>query len=115
MNDIEHQIQVSCVRWFRYKFPHCLLYAIPNGSKRNVIVASKLKSEGVTAGVPDLFVAEPKGIWHGLYVEMKNGKKGVISENQKKIMRALSIKGYKCIVCRSFDDFMKFVDEYMSS
>ena len=32
-SDEEHRIQVSCVRWFRLKYPHLFarLFAVPNG------------------------------------------------------------------------------------
>ena len=72
----EHDLQVACVNEFRYLNPRFadLLIAIPNGGKRNAIVAAKMKAEGVVAGVPDLFFAHPSGEWHGLFLEMKNGK-----------------------------------------
>ena len=47
MKTTEHEIQVNCVNYFRLRYPKGLIYAIPNGGHRNVIVASKLKAEGV--------------------------------------------------------------------
>ena len=56
-------------------------HAIPNGGDRSMIVASRLKAEGVKAGVWDVFVPVP--VWHaspcngetrwrhGLYLEFK--------------------------------------------
>lgn len=113
MRDREHQIQVACVNWFRYQYPKSLIYAVPNGGQRNAVVAAKLKAEGVLSGVPDLFVAEPKGNYHGLYVEMKNGTAGKVSESQKEVMYKLTEKGYACVVCRSFDEFEAAVTDYM--
>ena len=113
MRDGEHQIQVACVNWFRYQYPKSIIYAVPNGGPRNAIVAAKLKAEGVLAGVPDLFVAEPKGEYHGLYVEMKNGNQGRVSDNQKTLMDRLRNRGYRCEVCRSFEDFEETVNDYM--
>ncbi len=34
-------------------------FAIPNGGERNAAVASRLKAEGVKAGVPDIFIPIP--------------------------------------------------------
>ena len=61
MKNGEHQLQVECVKWFRFQYPKLanLLFAIPNGGLRNIKVATKLKAEGVLAGVPDLFLAIP--------------------------------------------------------
>ena len=41
------------------------LFAIPNGGARHIGTAIKLKSEGVTAGVSDLFLMIPSGQKHG--------------------------------------------------
>lgn len=112
MKDLEHKIQCSCIEWFRYQYPKYLIYAIPNGGERNVIVAAKLKAEGVLSGVPDLHIPTAKKGFHGLYIEMKAGKNKV-SDNQRTIMDKLSDEGYKCSVCYSFDEFMKEVNEYL--
>jgi hypothetical protein len=60
----EHELQAELMRWAkRYEdnYPELwLLHAIPNGGKRNVKDAVKLKREGVKAGVPDLFMPGSK-------------------------------------------------------
>lgn len=114
MREIEHNIQCACVRWFRYQYPEHIIYAIPNGGARNVIVASKMKAEGVLAGVPDLCVPIARQCYNALYIEMKNGKKGVLSDNQKKVIEKLEESGNKVVVCRSFDDFMKEITNYIN-
>ena len=114
MKTTEHDIQVNCVNYFRLRYPKGLIYAIPNGGQRNVIVASKLKAEGVLSGVPDLHIPIAKKCFHGLYIELKNGKKGKVSDNQLTIMEKLQSEGYQCEVCRSFDDFRNVVDNYMN-
>ena len=58
----EHAEQVGFVQWFRAHFPRVLIFAIPNGEKRAISVARRLRAEGVVAGVPDLYVPE----WAGL-------------------------------------------------
>lgn len=111
----EHDLQVQCVRWFRYVCPQYkeLLFAIPNGGQRNAVVAAKLKAEGVQAGVPDLFLAVPKKGYHGLWIEMKNGKAGRVSEHQKEMIEILLNQGYKCAVCYNFEEFKSVVEWYM--
>lgn len=114
MREQEHNLQVACVRWFRYRYPKALIFAIPNGGQRNAIVAAKLKAEGVMAGVPDLLIPCARGVYHGLFVEMKNGKKGRVSEAQSVMMDRLQGEWYKCAVCRSFDEFKATVEQYMA-
>lgn len=110
----EHEMQVNCVNYFRLRYPKGLIFAIPNGGQRNVIVASKLKAEGVLSGVPDLCIPIAKKGYNGLYIELKNGKSGKLSDNQKTIMGKLQNEGYRCEVCWSFDEFRSVVDSYMN-
>ena len=115
MREREHNLQVACVRWFAMQFPHLapLLFAIPNGGQRNAIVAAKLKAEGVRAGVPDLFLAVAAGEYHGLFIEMKNGKAGRVSESQKVMQAALAAQGYKVVICRTFEAFVQEIRDYL--
>ena len=112
MRDPEHQLQVACVKWFRYQYPNVLIWATPNGGQRNVIVASKLKAEGALAGVPDLTIALPNQHYHGLYIEMKAGNNKPTPE-QKMIMEILISVGYRCEVCNSLAGFMEVVNDYL--
>lgn len=111
----EHDLQVRCVWWFRMQYKKAMIFAIPNGGHRNVVVARRMKDEGVMKGVPDLCVPYPSRGFHGLYVEMKAGKKGKVSTEQEQVMDELSERGYRCAVCRDFDEFKAVVDRYMKA
>jgi hypothetical protein len=78
----EHEEQKDFVRWFRQTYTIPLgvrIFAIPNGSAvTSKAQGAKLMSEGVSAGVPDLFVPA----WL-LWIEMKRPKKSHTSELQK--------------------------------
>ncbi len=109
----EHNLQVACVKWFRYQFPHFadLLWATPNGGSRNKLEAIRLKAEGVKAGVPDLFLCIAKGKYHGFFIEMKVGRnKPTLS--QKSMMAQITRQGFKCVVCYSFEQFETEIREY---
>ena len=110
--DIEHSTQVACVRWFRYAYPDRLIFAIPNGGARSAITGARLRDEGVTAGVPDLFICVPCGEFLGLFVEMKTPP-GKMSASQKQVVMQIEREGYKFAVCRSFDEFRQIVTDYM--
>lgn len=114
MRDVEHILQCGCVRWFRLKYPKALIFAIPNGGARNAITGARLKDEGVTAGVPDLFIATPRNKWHGMFVEMKT-RTGRLSEAQKVVSMHVVREGYFFAVCRSFDEFAEKVTFYMEN
>ena len=112
MRDIEHRLQCGCVRWLRLQHPDLLCFAIPNGGARNAVTGARLKAEGVLAGVPDLMIAEPRGYWAGLFIEMKTAT-GKLSKEQKQMQETLTEKGYSFAVCRSFDEFRQIVTDYM--
>ncbi len=95
------------------QYPGKLIHATTNGGDRNIVTARKLNAEGVVSGVPDLFIPEPLGQYHGLFVEMKV-KGGRLRDTQKEMICKLEDRGYKCAVCWSLDDFMKVVNEYFN-
>ena len=111
----EHDLQVSCVNWFRYKYPQYskLLFAIPNGGYRTKSTAKYMRAEGQLAGLPDLFLAIGKHGRHGLWIEMKNGKAGRVSDKQTEMMEILWGQGYDCRIARSKEDFESIMTEYL--
>lgn len=113
MRHLESQLQRACITWLRLQYPKVVAFAIPNGGKRNAREGAILKAEGVLAGVPDLFIAEPRGIDAGLFIEMKAGK-GAVSAAQKDMGERLLVVGYGVAVCRSFEEFKATVTTYLS-
>ena len=81
----EHEEQCKFVQWFRRTYPTVRIFAIPNGGARSPATAGRLKAEGVSSGVPDLFIPA----W-GLWVEMKRSKGGSLSAEQKDWIAYLS-------------------------
>lgn len=111
---IESNLQKTCVKWFRYQFPRYrnLLFAVPNGGARSAVTGAILKAEGVLAGVADLLLLVPNKKYHGLCIEMKTAK-GRQSQSQKDWEKAVTLQGYKYIVVRSADQFVKEIMEYL--
>lgn len=89
----EHQEQAGFVQWFRARWPRVLIFAIPNGGKRNLSTARNLKLEGVVPGVPDLYIPA----W-GIWVEMKRQKGGRLSPDQEEMIHYLESIGHDVIV-----------------
>ena len=106
---IESEIQQSCVSWFRYAYPKYIIFACPNGGSRNAVEAANLKKEGVLAGVADLIIVADYKV---LFVEMKT-KKGRQQETQKDFQHRVEVLGHRYVVCRSLDDFMARVNEWL--
>jgi hypothetical protein len=95
----EHEEQRELVRWFRQTWPGVRIFAIPNGGHRSPATAGRLKAEGVSSGVPDLFIPA----W-GLWVEMKRSKGGSLSAEQKDWIAYLESVRFWCIVGKGADD-----------
>jgi len=75
---LEHDEQVAFVTLFGRLYPGIRIFAIPNGTRANMRAAIKAKKEGVSAGVPDLYIPKWK-----LWVEMKRQKGSTTSPKQK--------------------------------
>lgn len=113
----EHGEQAAVIQWAGYAqntMPELrLLYAIPNGGLRDKRTAAILAAEGVKAGVPDLCLPVPRGLYHGLYVEMKV-KPNKPSDEQWGWMSDLEQMGYSAIVCYSADEAILKITKYLA-
>ena len=115
--DEEHRIQCECVRGFSLQYPrlHGRLFAVPNGGRRDATTAAKLKAEGVVAGVADLILLKSNRDYGALLIEMKT-RKGRQRDSQKQWEDTVCADSeYKYVVCRSFDDFKREVDDYLKN
>lgn len=90
-----------------------LMFHIPNGGSRNPIEAANLKRQGVKAGVPDVFLPVARHGCHGLFIEMKRAKGGVLSQFQKEYIEALMREGYRVAVCHGFEEAKRTIEEYL--
>ncbi len=106
---LEHGEQVSLVNWFRASFPSVRIFAIPNGGKRSKSEAVRLKSEGVTAGVPDLYIPA----WR-LWVEMKRQDGGVLSVEQEDWLDYLQTVGDSVIVAHGWEDAVAQINAWLA-
>lgn len=105
----EHEEQRTFVQWFRRKFPDVRIMAIPNGGARSPSVACRLKAEGVSRGVPDLFIPAWK-----MFIEMKRIKGGVVSEDQSSWKEYLESCGYRVAICAGCEEAQGEVNEWQA-
>lgn len=114
MRKREHELQCQCVKWFRLKYRkyYYVLFAVPNGMRSNRITGAVCKAEGMLAGVADLILLKSNRHYGALCIEMKT-KSGKQQESQKLWQQEAEKAGNKYVVCRSLDEFMKEVNDYM--
>lgn len=72
-----------------------------------------LAAEGVKAGVPDVFIAEARKGYHGLWVELKRLRGGVVSKAQRDFALLAQQRGYKIIFPRGAKEAFAEIREYL--
>lgn len=103
-----------------HKYPQLKwLFAIPNANSH------KMVSEGVRAGVPDIFLPCEKRYYtdecyHGLFIELKiesrrKEKNGGCSDDQINYIAYLNKAGYKAVVCYGWEHAWKTILNYLDS
>ena len=128
----EHDQQVTVVKWFELQYPKYapLLISYPSGAilgsnirsrcktaQRNAIAGQvrKLKKEGWRTGIPDLFLAVPRGEYAGLWLEMKDEGKTLcsVSKEQRAYIEAFNEVGYAATWCAGSDAAIDVISRYM--
>ncbi len=112
----EHDEQAALFAWASFNedlIPQlAMLYAIPNGGQRHVLVARKLKAEGVKAGVWDVALDVPNATKHGLRIEMKFGKND-LTDNQIAWGEMYRRYGYATAVCYTWEEAKAAILAYL--
>lgn len=67
----ESAVQRQLLDWLAVACPNAVVFAVPNGERRDKITGARLKAQGVLAGAPDLIVSN-NGII--AFVEVKTDK-----------------------------------------
>lgn len=89
------------------------LIHIPNEGKRGPKAARDAKRLGLRKGVPDLFLALPRGGYAGLWVEMK-AQGGQSTVQQFRWLKKLNNVGYVATTCFSFSQAKDTVVKYLN-
>jgi len=102
----EHDIQKAITNYLDLK--NICYFAVPNGGHRHMLVAKKLKAEGVKAGVPDLAIVH-NGKYYGIEVKTPKGR---LSENQKLMITLLENNGASVGIVRGISDTAELLNEW---
>lgn len=119
----EHDEQVAFIEWTELQkniYPHVdrffavlnqniLLSKLSNRQRNAVLQYSK--SEGMKKGVSDLMLLVPRGIYHGLIIEMKYGKNKT-TQSQGDWLDFFSSQGFCTCVCYGCDEAILATKDY---
>lgn len=100
----EDKIQEGIITAMRLYFPNSLIYAIPNGGRRNGREAARLKKQGVTAGVSDLHFIHNGKIY---FIEVKS-EFGTQSLLQLQFQKYVESQGFEYILVRSAFELIEY-------
>ncbi len=98
----EHQLQAMVLEYLRlYAVKEAFWFAIPNAGKRSFAVATRLRREGMQAGVADLCVMLSGG--RTIWLELKAGK-GRQTPKQKGFQDICNRLSHVYILVRSLNE-----------
>jgi hypothetical protein len=121
----EYAEQCVVFEWLKYcKLDGAdLAFSSLYGIRLPIGLAVKAKKAGMKSGVPDIFLPVPRTffetkagheLWyHGLFIEMKREKGGVVSQAQKDWREALESRGYKVVVAKGAKEAIAAIKEYL--
>ena len=112
----EHAEQVALFEWAALHAGRCpelgLMFAIPNGGKRDPVTAMRLRDEGVKPGVPDVYLPVARQGWHGLFIELKYGRNKT-TDKQNEWLDRLMEQGYLAVVCYGWNEAVEVLRDYL--
>lgn len=87
--------------------------AVPNGGLRSKKTAVDIYAEGGKSGYPDITGDVPKGIYHGIFIELKYGNNKP-SDDQIRMMRRRKERGYFVALCYGHEEAIELIAEYLA-
>jgi hypothetical protein len=93
----EIDLQRDVVQWIYAQYPKTLMTIAPN-IRKTLIQGVMLKRMGLRPGTPDLMIFEPRGSYHGLFVELKMPG-NYPSDEQKSFKAELEARFYASAIC----------------
>ena len=108
--------QQAVIRWAAFQsggWPELEnLYHVPNEGKRGKKAAGMAKALGLKAGVPDLILDYPKGIYHGLRIEMKVLPNRP-TQSQLEWLNRMQDAGYFTAICYDSESAIALITAYI--
>jgi hypothetical protein len=113
MSKPEQKIQIAFANYLRLKYPDLLWTISPAGMLTRPAIGILAVRMGYKKGTPDILIFEPRGIFHGLLIELKAAE-GKVSDDQTIFIAKAHLLRYATAVCWSYEEAIETVDNYMS-
>lgn len=120
----EDRLAIQLSDYIAAQYPNIVAhFDLASGGVASIGMAMRNKRLNKKNAYPDLFIAEPKEEYSGLYIEIKATsifkKDGTIKKDkhlqeQRDMLCVLTGKGYYATFGCGFDDCKKIIDEYLN-
>jgi hypothetical protein len=124
---LEKDVHALVCSYIRTKYPQVIFrtdYAA--GLKMSIGMAKRHKALQSHSAYPDLFIAEPRGIYCGLFIELKSSnnvlykKDGTLRKNehheeQARMLTMLYARGYQAKFAQGYAEAIKIINDYLES
>lgn len=119
----EYQLSKQVAFYLRMQYPNIIYHFDLTGANLSKAQAGKMKTIQGVRGFPDLIIYEPKGMYHGLAIELKAEGTKLYKKNsdpatphiseQLECLVDLKLKGYMSGFAVGFDECVKIIDNYL--
>ena len=124
-NNPEYQLHKAVSTYLKLQYPNIIFRFDIEGVKLSKAQAGMNKAIQYDRGYPDLFIAEPRNGYCGLYIELKKDKTRLLKldgtwvnehlKEQNKMMYKLKSKGYACDFGIGFEQTKLIIDKYLTT
>jgi hypothetical protein len=123
----EENIQIEVCNYLKSKYPDVIFSCdMSSGMKMPIWLAARNKKMRSSRGQPDMFIAAPRGGYHGLFIELKReGVKTLLKDGsipkdehlkeQHEMLSKLSKIGYKAVFAHGFNETKEIIDNYLKT
>lgn len=122
----EEALQLQICGWMRIQHPGIMFTCdLGSGMKMTMWQATKAQHMRSQRGMPDMMILEPRGVYHGLFLELK--KKGtrvfkadgsIVADahiqEQASVLAKLNLKGYLALFAVGFEDATEKINKYLT-
>jgi hypothetical protein len=124
---LEKDLQVLVCNYIRTKYPNAIFRSdFASGMRMSIGMARKHKALQSSRAYPDIFIAEPRGKYYGLFIELKTEdnvlykKDGTLRKNEHHkeqliMLTKLEARGYKGVFGFGYENTIKKIDQYFES
>lgn len=124
MKNEEYTLQKQICKYISVQYP--MSFFISTGISLKLTMAQAIRNKAIQKDgfkCPDVIIFEPKGIYHGLFIELKvkpiykrSGEllKNEHIEGQQKTINDLNALNYFATFAVGFDEAKKIIDNYLN-